>query len=163
MSNSRLEVWAIVRQLPDMQNAVVNRFRRRSDAEACLRLLSRSMPNRNYVILYAPPGLDLGALMEAIPQDWAMSNADGNAAVAKMMRQVQKALSRQPLPKVRALLKTKLAEIADAYPEIYDTEVQSIIIIRLTNWACQVHELPVPSALPTDYWNLSPIHRTSDI
>lgn len=149
-----MDVWAIVRQLPGMQNAIVSRFRRRSDAEECLRLLRRSMPNRSYVILYAPPGINLGALMDTIPQDWAMYNMEGNAAVAKMMQEVRKALSKQPLPKVRALLKVKVEEVSGNFPEIYDTDVRNTIATRLTNWACQVHELPVPTALTADYWKL---------
>ncbi|WP_204137860.1 hypothetical protein [Halomicronema sp. CCY15110] len=92
--------------------------------------------------------------MDAIPQDWAMYNSEGNAEVAKTMQEIRKALSRQSLPKVRSLLKTKLAEVAKVYPEIYDTDVRDTIAIRLTKWACQVHELPASTALSADYWNL---------
>lgn len=56
MNSSPFHVWAIVRWLPDMQRAVVNRFRRRSDAEECLRALRRSSPTRDYTLLYYPPG-----------------------------------------------------------------------------------------------------------
>jgi len=55
MNSSPFHVWAIVRWLPDMQRAVVNRFRRRSDAEECLRALRRSSPTRDYTLLYYPP------------------------------------------------------------------------------------------------------------
>lgn len=56
MNISPFHVWAIVRWLPDMQRIVVNRFRRRSDAEECLRVLRRSSPRRDYTLLYYPPG-----------------------------------------------------------------------------------------------------------
>jgi predicted house-cleaning noncanonical NTP pyrophosphatase (MazG superfamily) len=56
MSVSPFHVWAIIRLLPDMQRIVVNRFRRRSDAEECLRVLRRTTPSRNYTLLYYPPG-----------------------------------------------------------------------------------------------------------
>lgn len=154
MNANPAHVWAIIRLLPDMQNAVVNRFRRRADAEECLRLLRRSMPNEQYLLIYAPPGLDLGVFMDAIPQDWAMYHLEGNVAVAKMMQEVRKALRHQPLPQVRILLKTKIENIATLHPEIYDTDVRHTIASRLTTWACQVHELPVLSPLTADYWNL---------
>ena len=56
MNISPFHVWAIVRFLPDMQRVVVNRFRRRSDAEECLRVLRRATANRDYTLLYYPPG-----------------------------------------------------------------------------------------------------------
>lgn len=154
MSVSPFDVWAIVLRLPDMQNTVVSRFRRRSDAEECLRMFRRSMPNQSYVLIYAPDDQDVEVLMNAIPQDWAMYNREGNAEVAKMMRDVRKALEHQPLPHVRNLLKRKFKAVSDIYPEIYDTDVRSTIAIRLTAWACQVHELPTSSALSSDYWDI---------
>ncbi len=154
MSVSPFDVWAIVRQLPDMQNAVVSRFRRRSDAEACLRLYRRHMPHWNYLLIYAPKDQDLGVLMDAIPQDWAMYTEEGNAEVAKMMQGIRKALHHQPLPQVRELLRRKLEAVSNTYPEIYDTDVRQTIAFRLTGWACQVHELPTSFALSSDYWDL---------
>jgi hypothetical protein len=56
MNISPFHVWAIVRFLPDMQRVVVNRFRRRSDAEECLRVLRRAAAGRDYTLLYYPPG-----------------------------------------------------------------------------------------------------------
>ena len=56
MNISPFHVWAIVRFLPDMQRVVVNRFRRRSDAEECLRVLRRATADRDYTLLYYPPG-----------------------------------------------------------------------------------------------------------
>ena len=154
MSISPFHVWAIVRLLPNMQRVVVNRFRRRSDGEECLHLLRRSMPNLKYVMLYSPPGQDIGVMMDAISQDWEMFSEDGNAEVAKMMQDLRKALNHQPLPKVRALLRSKVEAISQIHPEVYDTDVRNTIEIRLTRWACTVHELPGSFALPTSYWNL---------
>ncbi|MEP0905231.1 nucleoside triphosphate pyrophosphohydrolase [Leptolyngbya subtilissima ST-M1] len=45
-----------MRFLPDMQRVVVNRFRRRSDAEECLRVLRRAATGRDYTLLYYPSG-----------------------------------------------------------------------------------------------------------
>ncbi len=55
MSFSNFHVWAIILLSADMKNQVVNRFRRRSEAEDCLRLLRRSKPDKGYEIMYAPP------------------------------------------------------------------------------------------------------------
>lgn len=92
--------------------------------------------------------------MDAISQDWEMFSEDGNAEVAKMMQDLRKALNHQPLPKVRALLRSKVEAISQIHPEVYDTDVRNTIEIRLTRWACTVHELPGSFALPTSYWNL---------
>lgn len=56
MNISPFHVWAIIRFLPDMQRVVVNRFRRRSEAEECLRVLRRTAPDRDYTLLYYPLG-----------------------------------------------------------------------------------------------------------
>lgn len=54
MNISPFHVWAIVRLLPDMQQVVVNRFRRRSEAEECLRVLRRAAASYDYRLLYYP-------------------------------------------------------------------------------------------------------------
>ena len=56
MSLSPFHIWAIVYLLPNMQRVVVKRFRRRSDAEECLRVLRGMSPDRDYTLLYYPPG-----------------------------------------------------------------------------------------------------------
>jgi len=154
MSTHALSAWAIVHLSPNLQNAVVNRFRRRSDAEECLNLLRRSNPNNRYEILYAPPDKDLAKLMAVISNDWCMYGEDGNVAVSKAMQEIYRALSKQPLPAVRSLLQRKLREVAKTYPEVYDTDVRESIATQLTNWACQVHELSPTQTLSRDYWNL---------
>ena len=55
MSFSDFRVWTIVLLSVDMQNMIVNKFRYRSEAEECLRLLRRSNPNEKYEIMYTPP------------------------------------------------------------------------------------------------------------
>lgn len=52
---SQLHVWAIVRLLPNMQRAIVNRFRRRGDAENYIHLLRRYNPDGNFLIMFDPP------------------------------------------------------------------------------------------------------------
>ncbi|WP_375479086.1 hypothetical protein [uncultured Nostoc sp.] len=48
----KLNPWCIVRLLPNMQNQVVARFRRRSDAEAHLQVLRRLIPNVNFTLIF---------------------------------------------------------------------------------------------------------------
>ncbi len=48
----KLSPWCIVRLLPNMQNQVVARFRRRSDAEAHLQVLRRLIPNVNFTLIF---------------------------------------------------------------------------------------------------------------
>jgi hypothetical protein len=55
MDISPLHVWAIVRLLPNMQRTVINRFRRRGDAENYLRLLRQYTHDTNLTIVFDPP------------------------------------------------------------------------------------------------------------
>ncbi|MBE9067654.1 hypothetical protein IQ260_13415 [Leptolyngbya cf. ectocarpi LEGE 11479] len=69
MGVSPLHVWAIIRLLPKMRRVVVNRFRKRSEAENCLQLLRRSAPQNNYTVVYLPPGelvKELADILEVI-------------------------------------------------------------------------------------------------
>ncbi len=46
-----------------MRRVVVNRFRQRSDAENCLRLLRRSAPQNDYTMAYLSPGEDVANVL----------------------------------------------------------------------------------------------------
>ncbi|MDZ7957072.1 MAG: hypothetical protein RMY34_04055 [Aulosira sp. DedQUE10] len=48
----KLSPWCIVRLLPNMQNQIVARFRRRSDAEAHLQVLRRLIPGVSFTIIF---------------------------------------------------------------------------------------------------------------
>lgn len=48
----KLHPWCIVRHLPNLQNPIVARFRRRNDAEAHLQILQRLMPNAEFSIIF---------------------------------------------------------------------------------------------------------------
>jgi hypothetical protein len=48
----KLNPWCIVRLLPNMQNRIVARFRRRSDAEAHLQVLRRLIPNVSFKLIF---------------------------------------------------------------------------------------------------------------
>ena len=48
----KLHPWCIVRHLPNLQNPIVARFRRRNDAEAHLQILQRLMPNAEFSIVF---------------------------------------------------------------------------------------------------------------
>ncbi|MEO0350295.1 MAG: nucleoside triphosphate pyrophosphohydrolase [Cyanobacteria bacterium P01_A01_bin.15] len=63
MSFSPLHVWAIIRLLPKMRRVVVNRFRKRSEAENCLQLLRRSAPQNDYTMAYLPPGEEVANVL----------------------------------------------------------------------------------------------------
>ncbi|MBW4660397.1 MAG: hypothetical protein KME15_17120 [Drouetiella hepatica Uher 2000/2452] len=56
---SQLHVWAVVRLLPNFQRVVVNRFRRRGDAENYIHLLRRHTPDGNFIIVFDPPSESL--------------------------------------------------------------------------------------------------------
>lgn len=47
-----LHPWVIVRQLSSMQNLTVKRFRRRNDADECLKALRRLAPSGKFVIMF---------------------------------------------------------------------------------------------------------------
>jgi hypothetical protein len=48
----KLHPWCIVRHLPNLQNPIVARFRRRNDAEAHLQILQRLMPDAQFSIVF---------------------------------------------------------------------------------------------------------------
>lgn len=61
---SAFHVWAVVLLSPSMQNLVVNRFRRRVEAEECFKVLRRLNPEKRYTVMYAPPEKDLKEFIE---------------------------------------------------------------------------------------------------
>jgi len=138
MVNSNIfHVWAVVLLSTTMQNPVVNRFRRRSDAEGFLRLLRQTNSDKNYTIMYIP----VEKIVESIPTEWEMYSPKGKLEVTQIMREANSSLSQYPLPKVRSMVQAKLKLVAERHPEIYDTAVRSAIAYRLTKWAREVHEL----------------------
>lgn len=56
---SYLNVWAVVCLLPNMQRVVMNRFRRRGDAENYLIILRRYLQDANLVIVFDPPSSEI--------------------------------------------------------------------------------------------------------
>lgn len=48
----KLSPWCIVRLKPNMQNQIVARFRRRSDAEAHVQVLRRLIPNVSFTLIF---------------------------------------------------------------------------------------------------------------
>ncbi|HEY9901601.1 MAG TPA: hypothetical protein V6D43_04105 [Candidatus Sericytochromatia bacterium] len=48
----KLHPWCIIRHLPNMQNPVVARFRRRNDAESHLQVLHRLIPSVTFTIIF---------------------------------------------------------------------------------------------------------------
>ena len=50
--SDRLKHWAIVRLLPKMQRVVIERFRRRSDADGHLRFLQQHIPDGTFIVIF---------------------------------------------------------------------------------------------------------------
>lgn len=46
--------WCIIRLLPDLQRMLVQRFRRRGDAEAYLKMLQSLLPDTPHIIIFDP-------------------------------------------------------------------------------------------------------------
>ena len=59
--------WAIVHQLPNLQNAIVGRFRSQSNAEGHLRCLRRLFPSGRFVICFDGP---VDATVPEFPDDF---------------------------------------------------------------------------------------------
>ena len=49
---ARLNGWAIVRLVPDMERVIVARFRSRSDADGYIRHLRQEIPNASFEIIF---------------------------------------------------------------------------------------------------------------
>jgi hypothetical protein len=49
---NRLQCWAIVRLLPNMQRVVINRFRCRADADGHLQFLQRQIPAAEFELMF---------------------------------------------------------------------------------------------------------------
>lgn len=51
---TKLQPWCIVRQFPEMQQVIIERFRRYQDADAHLKILRRLTPNSSFVVMFDP-------------------------------------------------------------------------------------------------------------
>jgi len=49
---ARLYPWAIARLLPNCQQTIIGRFRRRSDADGHLHCLRQLIPNASFVVVF---------------------------------------------------------------------------------------------------------------
>jgi hypothetical protein len=50
----RLNLWVLVRLLPNMQRVIVGQYRNRSDADGYLEIIRRLMPNAEFVVMFNP-------------------------------------------------------------------------------------------------------------
>lgn len=48
----QLNPWVIHKLLPNLKQSVISRFRRRTEAEAYLKLLQRTQPNASFAIAF---------------------------------------------------------------------------------------------------------------
>lgn len=55
----RLQHWAIIRLLPNMQRITVARFRKRSDADGHLRFLQQHITQATFLVVFDPVELAL--------------------------------------------------------------------------------------------------------
>ena len=53
----RLNLWVLVRLLPNMQRVIVGQYRNRSDADGHLEIIRRLMPNDKFVVMFNPDAL----------------------------------------------------------------------------------------------------------
>lgn len=51
----RLHPWCIMRSLPNLQQVIVARFRRRNDAIAHMQVLKQLIPGATFAIVFEPP------------------------------------------------------------------------------------------------------------
>ncbi|MEC4885654.1 MAG: hypothetical protein SAL70_30715 [Scytonema sp. PMC 1070.18] len=65
----KLNPWCLVKLQPSMQNQVVARFRRRSDAECHLRVIRRLSPGVTYIIIFNPV-LELQDQLAELGEKW---------------------------------------------------------------------------------------------
>ena len=54
----RLNHWAVIRLLPNVQRLVVARFHKRSDADGHAAALKRLVPDGIYIVIFDPIGED---------------------------------------------------------------------------------------------------------
>lgn len=59
---NQLHPWCLVRQLPDLRQAIIARFRRRNDAEAYGRSLQRLTPTIHHLVVFDAPQPDADKL-----------------------------------------------------------------------------------------------------
>lgn len=57
----RHQPWCIIYSLPNARTVIVQRFRRRSDAEEALRLLHRLQPGMHHGIIFDVGRFDVGS------------------------------------------------------------------------------------------------------
>ncbi|MBF2047745.1 MAG: hypothetical protein EDM05_037430 [Leptolyngbya sp. IPPAS B-1204] len=48
----RPQPWCIIRLQPNLQHSVLNRFQRRTDAEAHLKMLQQMTPSASYTVMF---------------------------------------------------------------------------------------------------------------
>jgi hypothetical protein len=48
----RLNYWAIVCLLPNMQRSLIARYHRRPDADGHLRILQQTMPDQEFIVVF---------------------------------------------------------------------------------------------------------------
>ncbi|HTL90410.1 MAG TPA: hypothetical protein VL134_13500 [Leptolyngbya sp.] len=51
---TQLYPWCVIRFLPNLQRSVIQRFRKRTEAEAYLKVLKRLLPETNHQIVFDP-------------------------------------------------------------------------------------------------------------
>lgn len=58
----RPQPWCIIRLQPNLQHLVLNRFQRRNEAEAHLKVLQQMMPSASYTVMFdqASEGIEAG-------------------------------------------------------------------------------------------------------
>ncbi len=60
----RLQSWAVIRLLKDMQRITICRFRKESDADGYAKALRQLTPGGKFLVIFDPPTLTLVGALE---------------------------------------------------------------------------------------------------
>jgi len=142
-------MWAVVRRLPQMQRVVVNRFRKRNDAESYLQALRRYTPEGDFVIVFDPIAEDANLMprkeynklvRDRIPEILddqkiqfsieKMETADYRQALrCKLVEEAQEAAKADDGDLIAEL--ADLCEVIDAMLVAYDIQRTSVLACQM--------------------------------
>lgn len=126
-----LSSWAVVRLLPDMQRVVVGRFRKESDADGHLKVLSRLTPDAAFRVVFdVPPDIKLNTKdqqsMNVRPGDLVRDQVPALLRAERQQCEVVPMVPDEYVSKLKDLLLKKAALAADALPDDFRAEVADL-------------------------------------
>ena len=126
-----LSSWAVVRLLPDMQRVVVGRFRKESDADGHLKVLSRLTPDAAFRVVFdVPSDITLNAKgqqsMNVKPGDLVRDQVPVLLRAGRQQCEAVPMVPDEYVSKLKDLLLKKAALAADALPDDFRAEVADL-------------------------------------